>query len=249
MKISAAIITFNEEENIERCISSLKKVADEILVVDSFSTDNTEKICSSLGVKFLQNKFEGHISQKNFAMKSATHDFVLSLDADEQLSNELIESILKIKESADADAYIFNRLNNYCGKWIKHGVWYPDRKIRLWNRTKGEWGGTNPHDKIVMQKNSSVKNLSGNLFHYTVKTPAEYKLQMEKFSSIAADEMLKRGKSSSQFEAVVKGYFAFVRSYVLRAGLLDGKAGYEIANGYARYTYLKYFKTILSDKK
>ena len=204
MKISATIITFNEEENIGDCIDSLKEVADEIIVVDSFSTDATEKICVEKNVNFIQHKFEGHIEQKNFATQQAANNFVLSLDADERLSDELKKEILDCFDrlptntsgqvSLTSDAFIMNRLNNYCGKWIAHGVWYPDRKIRLWNKQKGKWGGTNPHDKVVMDKNTTVKSLTGNILHYTVRTPEQYKLQMEKFSTIAAASMLLEGK-------------------------------------------------------
>ncbi|MTI29248.1 glycosyltransferase family 2 protein, partial [Cytophagales bacterium RKSG123] len=150
-KISAVIITYNEEKNIQRCLESLKGVVDEIVVVDSLSTDNTKKICEKFDVHFIENPFEGHIEQKNYAMGCARNDYVLSLDADEALSPKLKESILKVKENWTADFYSFNRLNNYCGQWIRHSGWYPDKKIRLWDRRKGKWGGKNPHDNVVMK--------------------------------------------------------------------------------------------------
>ncbi len=246
MKISAVIITFNEEENIGDCIESLKEVADEIIVVDSFSTDETEKICREKKVKFIQHKFEGHIEQKNFAIQHITNDYVLSLDADERLSDELKKEILECVtcQAEPVETYLMNRLNNYCGKWIKHGVWYPDKKIRLWNKQKGRWGGTNPHDKVVMDKNTTVKPFNGNILHYTARTPEQYKLQMEKFSSIAAQSMLLEGKKTNLIKAYSAGAFAFVRSYILLAGFLDGSAGYQIAKGYSRYTRMKYEKML-----
>jgi len=243
MKISATIITYNEEENIGDCIQSLKEIADEIIVVDSHSTDRTQKICLEKNVKFIQHEFEGHIQQKNFAMMKAAYDWILSLDADERISEELKGTIEEIKTNNSADAYLMNRLNNYCGKWIKHGVWYPDKKIRLWNKQKGKWGGKNPHDKVVMNANSKLKFLKGDMLHYTVRTREEYKAQMEKFSDIAAVSMKEEGIKSSLLKAQLSGTFAFIHSYILRAGFMDGKAGYEIAIGYSKYTRMKYQKT------
>jgi len=141
VKISAVIITFNEEKNIGRCLDSLQKVADEIVVVDSCSNDKTCEICEKYGVRFIQNRFKGHIEQKNFAMQQAEYDWVLSLDADEVLSLELTDSILKVKKDWVIDGYAFNRLTNYCGTWIRHCGWYPDTKLRLWDKRRGRWGG------------------------------------------------------------------------------------------------------------
>ena len=244
MKISAVIIAFNEEENIGACIDSLNEVADEIIVVDSFSSDNTEKICAEKKVKFIKHKFEGYIQQKNFALNQAENNYVLSLDADERLSNELKKEILKKKGNLVCDAYQINRLNNFCGKWIKHGVWYPDKKIRLWNKGKGIWGGTNPHDKVIMDDNTTLEVLGGNILHYTVRTRVQYQKQMEKFSDIAAQSMKLEGKKSSLLKAYSSGVFAFVRSYIFRLGFLDGSEGYEIAIGYSGYTRMKYLKML-----
>ena len=141
LKISAVIITYNEEANIERCLESLEGTADEVLVVDSFSTDRTADICKSKGVDFIQHPFKGHIEQKNYALSCAGNNYVLSLDADEALSDNLIQSIRAAKQNWRADGYSVNRLTNYCGKWIRHCGWYPDKKVRLWDRRKGHWGG------------------------------------------------------------------------------------------------------------
>lgn len=244
MKISAVIIAFNEEENIGACIDSLTEVADEIIVVDSFSSDNTEKICAEKKVKFIKHKFEGYIQQKKFALNQAENNYVLSLDADERLSNELKKEILKKKENLVCDAYLINRLNNFCGKWIKYGVWYPDKKIRLWNKVKGIWGGTNPHDKVIMDDNATLEVLGGNILHYTVLTREQYQKQMEKFSDIAAQSMKLEGKKSSLLKAYSSGVFAFVRSYIFRLGFLDGSEGFEIAKGYSGYTRMKYLKML-----
>ena len=246
MKISGVIITFNEEEKIGECIESLKEVVDEIIVIDSFSTDATETICRNKNVKFIQNTFQGHIQQKNFALHQTSNNWVLSLDADERLSLELKKEILNCidRNSEFVEAYLIKRFNNYCGKWIRHGVWYPDKKIRLWNKTRGKWDGRNPHDKVVMDKNSKIQPLNGTILHYTARTPEQYKLQMEKFSAIAAHSMLKERIRSNLLKAYIGGAFAFFRSYCLRLGFLDGRAGYEIAIGYGHYTLMKYKKML-----
>ena len=137
--ISAVIITYNEEKNLERCIESVRDIADEIVIVDSFSTDRTKEICKKYELHFIEHKFEGHIQQKNWAITQAKYPHILSLDADEVLSDRLKESIREVKENWTHDGYYFNRLTNYCGKWIRHCGWYPDRKLRLWDSRKGRW--------------------------------------------------------------------------------------------------------------
>ncbi len=241
-KISAVIITFNEERNIRRCLESLTEVADEIIVLDSFSTDKTEDICREFGVKFHTHKFDGHIQQKNRAMEMAANDWVLSLDADEALDESLKAEIEKVKENLDADAYKFNRLTNYCGKWIKHSGWYPDVKLRLWNRKKGKWGGDNPHDKVIMQEGSSIKHLKGNLLHYSYYTVDEHVRQNDYFSSIGAEVLFEKGKKSSVFKACYKSAWMFFRNYFLKGGFLDGKYGFTVCRLTASGTYHKYIK-------
>ena len=241
MTISAVIITLNEEENIARCLDSLRDVADEIIVVDSFSTDGTEEICRSKNARFIQHSFEGYIEQKHFAITQATHNYVLSLDADEYLSEELKQSILEAKKGPGAvDGYFMNRLNTFCGKWIYHCGWYPDRKLRLWDRRKGKWGGMNPHDKVVMQEGSSVRFLKGDLVHYTVSSIEQFRKQQEMFAAIAAREIFKQGKNSNQLISGFKAGIMFVRKYLFQLGFLDGYYGWIICSEAAKYTYRKY---------
>ena len=243
MKLSVAIITFNEEKNIERCLQSVLPVADEIVVVDSLSTDGTESICKKYNVRFISEKFRGHIQQKNYAMELTSHDFVLSLDADEELSDELTKSILEIKSHGKADAYKFNRLNNYCGTFIYHGGWYPDTKIRLWNKNVGKWGGENPHDHVIINTGSSIQKLQGDLKHYTYRTIGEHLLQMNKFSDIAATEAFKKDKKTNVLlHLVLNPFFTFIKTYFFKAGFLDGIAGFQIAISGAYYRFLKYAK-------
>lgn len=242
IKLSVVIITFNEEKNIERCLKSAQSVADEIVVVDSFSTDKTKEICNSFSVKFIENVFEGHIQQKNFAAKQATYNYVLSLDADEVLSDELKQNIISVKNNFIADGYSFNRLNYYCGQWIKHSGWYPDQKLRLWDRQKGSWGGVNPHDKFEMQSNSVIKHLKGDLLHYTYYTIDEHINVVNKFSSIKAKEMFTKGKSSNLVKIFFKPILKFFINYILKKGFMDGYYGFVICKNSAFSDFLKYIK-------
>ncbi len=241
-KLSVCIITFNEEKNIRRCLESVKDIADEIVVVDSLSTDATEKICNEYGVKFNKQKFLGHIEQKNLAISLCQNTYILSLDADEALSDELKKSILAVKQHFDFDAYEMNRLSNYCGKWIYYSGWYPDKKIRLINKSKGKFGGQNPHDKIMMYENSTVKFLLGDILHYTYYTVEEHYRQADKFSTIAANELFKKNRNTSALHIFVKTVAKFIRNYFILLGFLDGISGFTICRIAAYETYLKYLK-------
>jgi glycosyltransferase involved in cell wall biosynthesis len=252
-KISAVIITFNEEKNIERCLLSLIGVADEIIVVDSYSTDKTEEICSKYAVRFIKNPFEGHIQQKNYAMNQASYSYVLSLDADEALDEKLKKSILSIKSSLEYySAYSFNRLTNYCGQWIKHCGWYPDKKIRLWDKTKGKWGGINPHDSVIMNvEKNQIYHLKGDLFHYSYYSVEEHRLQSIKFAQISAKADFERGKKTNLIVVWLKPIFKFFSDYFIRLGFLDGYYGFIICKISAHAKYLKYqfLRDFLNNKK
>ena len=243
VKLSVVIITFNEEKNIEDCLKSVLKVADEIVVVDSHSTDATRTICEKYNVRFIQNPFAGHIQQKNFAMWQASNEVILSLDADERLDARMTEEVLQIKSDFTADGYRVNRLNNYCGKFIHFGEWNPDWKIRLWDRRKGQWGGENPHDKVILKPGSNVQAMRGRLLHFTYRTPADHFLQMHKFSEIAAVEAFKKGKRVNFIlHLVLYPYFIFIKVYFLKLGFLDGSTGFVLAVHAAYYRFLKYVK-------
>lgn len=242
IQISAVIITYNEERNIKRCLESLQNIADEIIVVDSFSTDKTKEICQNYSTTFLENPFEGHIQQKNFAKSKAQYSYILSLDADEALTPELESEILKIKKNCQFDGYSFNRLNNYCGKWIKHTSWYPDRKLRLCKNELCSWGGQNPHDELLLIEGSTQQHINEDLLHYTYYTIEEHITQANKFSTIGAEELAKQGKSSSIFKAIVKTKSKFVKEYIIRKGFLSGKAGFLISVISAFEVFLKYVK-------
>lgn len=243
VKISAVIITYNEERNIERCILSLKSLADEIVVLDSFSTDRTEEICLRHGVRFYRHAFDGHIQQKNRAITYASFPHVLSLDADEAPDEKLQASVLKVKADWKHDGYTMNRLTNYCGKWIRHCGWYPDTKLRLWDSRKGSWTGINPHDRYELHdRSSSICHLDGDLLHYSYYSVEEHYRQAEKFSGIAAKALYAEGVKSGAIKPHLKAAAKFIRNFVINAGFLDGKYGWTICRITAYETWMKYNK-------
>jgi len=242
VKLSAVIITYNEEKKIERCLLSLKSIADEIVVVDSFSTDKTEEICLKHGVRFTTHKFDGYIEQKNYALTCASNDYILSLDADEAISEELKKSILKVKANWKYDGYFFNRFNNYCGQWIHHSNWYPDQKLRLFDRRKGSWGGENPHDRFIQSKGATKKYLRGDLLHWVLTTYDDHIDKANRFSTIAAEEAFKKGKRASIVTILFHAIWRFVKSYFIRFGILDGYNGFVISSFSSYTVFLKYIK-------
>ncbi len=240
--LSVVIITFNEEQNIGNCLQSVKAVADEIVVVDSFSTDHTRQIAGQYGARVIQKEFGGHIAQKNLAVSLASYPHILSLDADECLSDELIQSIVHLKSNWQHDGYFINRLTSFCGHWVRHSGWYPDRKLRLFDRNKGTFSGTNPHDRFELQAGSSSGRIHGNLLHYTADSEAGYRAKMERYADIAAAAMHRQNKTISLPMLYLKTAAAFLRNYVLRLGFLDGNTGWKVCTISAGYTFQKYAK-------
>ena len=235
----------NEEKNIGRCLQSVKDIADEIVVVDSCSSDKTAEISKGFGVRFIVQPFLGYIEQKNFALESATHPHVLFLDADEALSPELRNAIeMEKSKGFPAAGYTMNRLSWFCDQWIRHGTWYPDKKLRLVLKSGAHWGGTNPHDKLELANGSAEEHLQGDLLHYTYYSLDEYILQGNKFSSIAAKAMYIQGRKAGYLNLIWNPFMAFVKCYILRAGFLDGFNGYIIARQSASQTFLKYAKLL-----
>ena len=243
IKLSVVIIAFNEEKNIERCLLSVKEVADEIVVVDSGSTDKTRAICEKHDVKLFHHPFAGHIQQKNYAITRASHPHVLSLDADEALDATLIESIKKVKLNFEKDGYYLNRLTNYCGHWVRHCGWYPDRKLRLWDSRKGHWTGINPHDKYeLFEGDKKTGLLKGDLLHYSYYSVEDHYRQVDYFTTIASKAYLEKGKKAPAYKLIVNPIAKFVDHYLLHLGFLDGRAGFLISKISAYATYLKYKK-------
>lgn len=248
-KLSVVIITYNEERNIGRCIDSVLPVADEVLVLDSLSTDKTCAIAVAKGARVVQQPFAGYIEQKNAALALAGFDLVLSLDADEALDERLQQSILAAKKETPVAGYTMNRCTNYCGKFIRHGNWYPDRKLRLFNKQLARWGGTNPHDKVEFYSPQPSKQLAGDILHYSYYSLEEHITQINKFSTISAENYFSLGKRTTLIRIWFNPWWAFFSCYVLRGGFLDGFYGYVIAKTVAQITFLKYSKLYLLQRK
>jgi len=248
-KISVVIITYNEEKNIERCLKSVQKVADEILVVDSFSVDQTEEICKRFNTRFIQHSFEGYVAQKNWAMKEAKYDYVLSLDADEELTDKLVQSILKIKENWTHDGYSFKRLNNYCGHWMRFGSNYNDIKLRLWDRRKGQWSGRKVHEKIRLMDNYTTAILKGYLRHYSYNSIQQHFDRSKKYAELSALEFIDSKKKIYFLYLAFNPFYKFIRDYFFRLGFLDGYYGLVVCWINSYFTYYKYVKSIEIKKK
>lgn len=243
IKLSGVIITFNEERNIEKCLQSLVPVVDEIIVIDSFSTDETKTICSQYNVKFIEQEFLGYIEQKNFALKQASHDYIVSLDGDEALSESLQKSITNLKLNWIFNGYYSIRFNNFCGQWIKHSDWYPNKKLRVFDRRKAEWKGINPHDSIVMNNpKDKTGYLKGDILHWTYQTYSEFNSKTEHFSTIAAKAYHDLGKTAPVWKIILNPTWAFFKAYFFRLGFLDGLNGFVICVQTANITFLKYTK-------
>lgn len=241
--ISAVIITQNEERNIERCLKSLQGVADEVVVVDSGSNDATESICKKFGARFLHHDWAGYSEQKNHANTLASGEWILSIDADEALSDQLRESLLALKNGTmDEDAaYGFNRLSNYCGSWIRHCGWYPDTKIRLWKKDACSWDGV-VHEELRFAKPTKSVHLQGNLLHYTYYSVSDHAARQVRYAALAAQKAHQQGKKCGCGALLFKPLWNFLRNYLFKGGFLDGKAGFLVCKMSAFYTLVKYAK-------
>ncbi|MEM6803303.1 MAG: glycosyltransferase family 2 protein [Bacteroidota bacterium] len=241
-KLSVVIISFNEEKNIGRCLDSVAEIADEVLVIDSHSTDKTLAIARERGVRILLHEFEGHVKQKNFALGNASHELVLSLDADEALDQQAQKEVLTIKANWQGEAFVFRRRNKYCGKWVRFGGWYPDKKLRLVDKNKSRWTGRNPHDKLEVEREIEVKESKGHILHYTISTRKEHLQTVHSFSTYAAEAKFEAGKKSTYLKIFFAPIFKFFKGYLLQLGFLDGWRGLQIALISAYASYLRYRK-------
>jgi glycosyltransferase involved in cell wall biosynthesis len=249
LPLSVVIIAFNEEKNIGRCIDSVSAIAEEIIVLDSFSEDHTVDIAKQKGAIVTQIKFKGYIDQKNYALQLASHNLVLSLDADEALSKELTESISAIKRNAESRAYSMSRCTNYCGCFLRHGSWYPDRKTRLFDKRVAVWGGNDPHDTIVLKKGVEASRLKGDILHFSYGSIEEHISQNNRFSSIAAHALMKREARFLWAKIIINPIWAFIYGYIFRLGFLDGFYGFVVAVNVGHYTFMKYSKLYQLKKK
>ena len=243
MKISVVIITRNEEKRIADCLRSVVGCADEVIVLDSFSEDQTVSIAESMGAKVVQQAFAGYGASKNTANELATGDYILSLDADERLDEELRSEIQKIKVSDEpVPAYRLNRLSNYCGQWIRHGGWSTDKKVRFWKKGVGHWNLSEVHEQLILQTGIVPQDLQGNILHYSYATVEEHYRKVEKYAEKGAMEIRRSGKKPGSWKKYVSPAARWFRDYILRKGFLDGKAGWQIARLTAYEVWLKYSK-------
>jgi len=240
MKLSATIVALNEERNIERAIRSIP-FADEVLVVDSGSSDRTREIAARLGARVIEEPWRGYAAQKNFAAECAANLWILSLDADEEVGPELAAEIAQLKsEPPRAEGYSFPRLARYLGKWIRHSGWYPDRKVRLYRRDRARWVGDYVHESVRVD--GTIAELHGDLLHYTCDSLAEHFRTLDRYTTLAAREVRARGRRVGAMHLVASPAWTFLRSYFLQLGILDGVAGLTIARMAAIYTFRKYSK-------
>jgi glycosyltransferase involved in cell wall biosynthesis len=237
MKITATIVTLNEERNIARAIRSLT-CADEILVVDSGSTDRTCDIAQSLGARVVHHAWPGYAAQKNFAAAQSANDWILSLDADEALTPELAAEIQHL--DATCDGYTFPRLAQYLGRWIQHSGWYPDRKVRLYRRDRARWTGDYVHESV--QVDGKTGQLNGDLLHFTCNSLSEHLRTLDRYTTLAAQELIAKKQTAPPWKLLISPFWTFKRTYVFQLGFLDGPQGLAIAWMAALYTFLKYAK-------
>lgn len=243
MKISAALITFNEESNIKAACESVAW-ADEVVVVDSNSTDATREIAEASGARVITNTWPGFGAQKQFAVEQAKYEWIFSLDADERVSDELKKSIesLRTKPKAQlADGYQIARRTYYQQRWIRGGGWYPDRQLRLFRKSKGRWKQRHIHESVAMDPDARVERLAGDLLHYTSTDAAHHHRMIgERYAPLAARQMFEEGRRTSVFGVASAGPAAFIRSLILKGGLRDGFAGFTIASFAAHHAFLKH---------
>lgn len=241
MKISATVITLNEEENLAAALESLT-FADEIVVVDSESTDRTIEIARRFTDKVITQKFLGYAAQKNFAAEHAAHDWVFNLDADERVTPELAREIeaLKKAQAVSIAAYEMPRKVFYLGRWIRHSGWYPDFKVRLYNRRQAGWQGDYVHESV--KTDGQVSRLRGDILHYTVRSAAEHHLRIDRYTTLSAQEAFDKGKQATFASIALAPLATFIKTYIFKRGYLDGIPGLAIAYFAAHYVFLKNLK-------
>jgi hypothetical protein len=241
-KITVVIITHNEARNIRRCLTSVKTIADEIIVVDAFSTDDTVAICQKEGVTVKQQAWLGYGPQKNLGIQLAKHAYILSLDADEALDETLQTSIAAAKAQGLQGVYDFTRLNYYYGRFLRHGLDYPDYKIRLFPKTSVQWNNDLVHEALLIQRSLPKKRLKGQLLHYTYFSIQEHIAKANRYTTLGAELNQKKGKRTSWFKILISPPATFIQAYIFKAGFLDGSHGFIVAVFHAYGTFMKYTK-------
>lgn len=241
--LSAVIITVNQEKKILKTIEALKLLTDDIVVVDSGSTDLTRKVARAAGANVLEHAWEGYSAQKNFGNAWAKHDWILSVDDDEVISPELVESIRKAFTTApDADAFDLPFRTVFSGKLIRFGGWNPESHVRIFNKKQIQWNTDAVHEGLTLKPEHRIQKLSGYVYHYTVDTPEQFAAKTDRYSTLFAEKGAKLGKKANFVKLFLSPIFRFLVEYVFKLGFLDGYYGWFIAKENARYTYLKYKK-------
>lgn len=225
MKISFVIIAYNEEAHLARCLESVASVASEIIVVDSHSTDGTAALAQKYGAKVYQRTFDGYIGQKNYANTLATGEYIFSLDADESLSPKLIQFLQDEQNYVAYDILSFYRLNQYCGKWMKYGGWYPDVKVRMWKREMARWGGNLPHEHVVFDPSLAHQVMKHEILHYAYDTVKQHIVKSNKYAQLASYQYVSKSYAALFFKMAFSGIFRFFRNCILKLGILDGWRG------------------------
>jgi glycosyltransferase involved in cell wall biosynthesis len=246
-RISGCIIAFNEEDRIDDCLASVE-FCDEIVVVDSHSTDRTRERAAARGARVIERDWPGHVKQKEFTIRAAAHDWVLCVDADERVTPELRAEILQLREAGFPKhaGWNFPRKTFYLGQFIEHGLWYPDRQLRLFDKRRGKWSGHDPHDKAALE--GSVGRLRGELLHYSYRNFDDHLRTIDKYTTIMAQGLHERGERASALDLVTHPLARFVKGYFLKRGFLDGWRGLLVAFLAAHYARLKYAKLLVMQK-
>ncbi|PJJ76762.1 (heptosyl)LPS beta-1,4-glucosyltransferase [Thermoflavifilum aggregans] len=240
--ISAIVITYNAAAHLQACLQSLLPVASEVLVVDSFSTDQTAEIAQTLPIRFVRHAWQGYGHQKNWAMEQVQHDYVLFIDADEVLSPELQQSILDARQQGLSGCYMLQRLNRYFNRWIYHGLEYPDHKIRLFDRREAAWSTDPVHETVVFKTVVQTHLLNGYLLHYTYQDMHTLWLKIDRYAELGAEKLYQQGKKSSCWQWISHPFATFWKAYLLKAGWKEGTAGLLLAFLAAISVFLKYVR-------
>ena len=236
---SVVVITLNEAANIEACLKPLFLVSDDIVVVDAFSTDGTPAMAEALGARVVQSEWLGYSQNKNLGNQAARHDWILSIDADEVLSEELIQTLQQLTPQPNT-VYELDRLTNYCGKWIRHSGWYPDWKVRLFDRRSVQWRGDFVHETLAVPADFKIVRVKGKLLHYSYKSREDHLQRVDRYAALGAKDLFARGKRATFFKWCLSPLFRFLRTYIFHLGFLDGKEGWVIAWSGARLVRRKY---------
>lgn len=247
-KLSVVIITQNDALHIERCLASITAIADEIVVLDSFSNDQTVSIAHKYGARVLQESFKGEIRQRNRALELASHSLVLSLEASEEIDATLQHAIQRCKEKFAYSGYRINRCTYYIDQFIRSGAWYPDRAVRLFERQKAKWDGLDPDGRITFQGPVAIRDLPGEILHYTYTSREEHQKHIEHLSSIAANSRYSAGRRTHFLGLIFYPVWSFFHSYIMRAGFLNFRYGFIISLSGARYKFMTHQKLLVLQK-